>query len=251
MWSRSGESFLPPDLQRIFKENKNFLIDSALQSNDIEAEIGCLIASIRGVKYPDYICTRGGATEVNVLPMYDDLYNRVVEYRVKISNIQLLFHTHPITTKLITKAFGEMTPNQILRLKEITTVFSPQDMVAFLDMYIRLKTSFDFTLKYSAVVSYIEEERTVYFYYVSIDSVIEATKRLLNIQDITSTRDAELLRIKMAEFYAKLEKIMNEIKNSPVEKKDEYINQLERQFLWFEFQFNIGAIKIPLTEKRG
>lgn len=240
--------FLPKELDQVFNENKKLIISSAIQSDKINAEIGCVFVSIRGQKYTQALCTNGESTQVNVIPLYEQLYNMIQDYGAKITNIQLIFHTHPLSTDTIITNMGEMELTDLVWFKRIASTFSVTDLATSLDMYIRLKESFGLILRYHAVASYISEERAVRVYFLDIETLKSIASKMIGKDDITSTLEVQqFYKIIQNRFDKRFQDLLLNIRDSPKEKKSEYIKQLQQEILKMELLFPISSITVPVS----
>lgn len=242
----SSDLFLPKDLKQVFNENKQRIISSAIESDKIGAEIGCAFILIRGQKYTQGLCTNGSSSQVSVLPIYEQLYNIIQVYGSKITNIQLMFHTHPFPTDVIIEEMGITEIADIVRFKIIASTFSVTDLVTSLDMYLRLKDSLNLILKYQVVASYISEQKTVHVYFLDTERLKDVASKMIGKNDITLSSEVEQFhKIVQDRFDKRLQELLEKIKESPKEKKSEYINQLQQEVLKMELLFSVSSITVP------
>jgi len=242
----SSNLSLPKDLNQVFNENKQRIISSAKQSDDIGAEVGCAFIAIRGQKYTQALCTDGSSSQVSVLPIYEQLYNILQVYGSKITNMQLMFHTHPFPTDVIKEEMGITEPDDIIRFKIIASTFSVTDLATSLDMYLRLKDSLNLILKYQVVASYISEQKTVHVYFLDTERLKDVASKMIGKSDITLASEVEQFhKIIQNRFEKRLNDLLEKIRWSPEEKKSEYINQLQLEVLKMELLFSVSSITVP------
>lgn len=241
---------LSPDLNYALMEIKPRIINYAIESEKENREVGCIFFYVKYSKGIEEICVEGEESNVDVEPIYEELYNRITEYdryRGKVSEIILQFHTHPTTTSALKKLFGDMTEEDLIRLKETETVFSSQDLYAIVLSYMELKETLNVEMKYAAVASYIAEENKVYFTYTDARKLVKEAAEKIGVQEIRTRQDIEKFNEYMQNNFAnRLQDVLKKIVEAPKDEKGKYIRELEKIVLRLEFEFTIGGTSFPV-----
>lgn len=222
-----SDNYLTPELDSIYKELKGRLVELILYTQEMHREVACIFLHVKGKKGIDEFCTEGTVGEANVLPLYANLHEFLDENRYNVVNIQLMFHTHPTIDEVIRSTFGELTEKDLVALKAIDGSPSDQDLVTFLDEYIRIKISFDIEARYQAVGSYISQEKRFVISFVDVRKLEETALQILHVKEITSPSQLDGFQAYIkTHFGNEFEKLLVELAKAPKEQKSYIVDKL-------------------------